>query len=117
MGWKIETGVSRRTSSWSCPVANTRTARATIDATNSISALNRSTTSAMPSGAGHPATHSANAPLVCVYQMKVAATATMPVMLTTETRRCSPGRRGSASAIAAPKMASSTGAGMRLIIR
>ena len=62
VGWKIETGVSRRRSSMSWTIEKMSTVNVTIVDTSSISALSRSATSAMPSGSGHAPTHSTRVP-------------------------------------------------------
>jgi len=87
VGWKIDTGVSRRCSSLSWPVANSSTHRATTEATNSIRELSRSATSAMPSGSAHAPNQSATGPTWCVCHIRTPATPMMPVRLTTDTAR------------------------------
>ena len=67
VGWKIETGVSLRTSSSSWPAENSSTARVTMPATVSMIADRRSATSAMPKPTGQAPIQRLWTPLVSAW--------------------------------------------------
>jgi len=116
VGWKIETGVSRRTSSVSCPVAYTSTARDTSDATSSMIEDNRSATSTMPSGCGQSPTHSTTG-AVSVSHTTTPATTQTPATAVNEIARCTWELRPARKVAAAPTRHSSIGTASRLFIR
>jgi hypothetical protein len=88
VGWKIDSGVSSDPSADPWPTANQRTPSATVEATTSISADSRSTTSTIPSGTGQPPTEIAVGPEESACRSSTTETTRTAVRTTRLTVRC-----------------------------
>ena len=113
VGWKIDSGVSSDPSAEPWPTANQRTPSATVEATTSISADSRSTTSTMPSGTGQPPTDTAVGPVASACSSSTTDTASTAVRTARLIVRWVRGWRPTSRVPAAPSSGSSTGSGVR----